>query len=43
MGNKIPYEKPKKITCKDCIKYATCPDRSRLYPCRDFKGGARGS
>lgn len=23
-------------TCKDCVKYIFCPDRSRLYPCRDF-------
>lgn len=30
-------EKPKIITCKACLNYATCPERSRLYPCREFK------
>ena len=34
----IPYKKPKIITCKDCLTYAVCPERSRLYPCREFKG-----
>lgn len=34
---KQPYHKPKPITCKDCLHYATCPERSRLYPCREFK------
>ena len=34
---KQPYEKPKIITCKDCLHYATCPERSGMYPCRDFK------
>lgn len=33
----MKYEKPKIITCKDCLNYATCPERSRLYPCRSFK------
>lgn len=37
MNEKIPYKKPKIVSCKDCLYYATCMERSRLYPCRDFK------
>ena len=44
-GNALRFEnkpkpredKPKTPTCKDCLNYATCPERSRLYPCREFK------
>lgn len=31
MKNKTP-------TCADCLNYAVCPERSRMYPCREFKG-----
>lgn len=41
MKDKIPYEKPKVITCIDCLKYAVCPERSRMYPCRDFQGAKK--
>ena len=33
----MKYEKPKIITCKGCLNYAVCPERSRMYPCREFK------
>lgn len=36
-NQKIPYEKPKVITCKDCLKYAECLEHSRLYLCREFQ------
>lgn len=28
---------PTPVTCADCLKYAVCPERSRMYPCREFK------
>jgi hypothetical protein len=33
----MKYEKPKIITCKDCLGYKSCPERSREYPCRLYK------
>lgn len=37
MKYKQPSE-PTPVTCADCLKYAVCPERSRMYPCREFKG-----
>jgi len=33
----MKYKKPKIITCKDCLGYKSCPERSRLYPCWLYK------
>lgn len=30
-------------TCKTCYWYSVCPERSRLYPCREFKDTSRKS
>lgn len=27
----------KNCTCTDCRYYKRCPERSRMYPCKDFK------
>lgn len=31
------------ITCKICYWYSVCPERSRLYPCREFNDTRRES
>nr|DAV67167.1 MAG TPA: hypothetical protein [Caudoviricetes sp.] len=31
------------MTCKICYWYSVCPERSRLYPCREFKNTRRKS
>lgn len=30
-------------TCKSCYWYSVCPERSRLYPCREFNDTRRES
>ncbi|MBP3266963.1 MAG: hypothetical protein J6M07_01375 [Ruminococcus sp.] len=34
---KVKYQKPKIISCRDCIYMKKCMEWSRLTPCRDFK------
>ena len=33
----IEYKKPQIITCRDCKHCYKCIERSRNYPCKDFK------
>ena len=34
---KVKYQKPKIISCRDCVYMKKCMEWSRLTPCRDFR------